>query len=82
MSNNTTKSYSFVVHVRRNKNVFQTRLSSMSDITSTKREACTKVNFHFRMILIPITKMVEFVTFKPWTCPQNKLHELARHANK
>ena len=55
------QSYFLVVHVCRNRNFCQTRLLLLSGIMSMKREVCTKVNFHYRCILIPITKMLNWL---------------------
>ena len=40
---------------------FQTLLLLLSGIMSMKREVCTKVNFRYRRILIPITKMLNLL---------------------
>ena len=55
------QSCSLVVHVCRNRNFFQTLLLLLSGIMSMKREVCTKVNFHYRCTLIPITKMLNLL---------------------
>ena len=51
--------YSLVAHVCRTKIVSQTVMLLLSDMPFIKHYACTKVNLHNRMILFPITKMVE-----------------------
>ena len=55
------QSYSLVVHVCRNRNFFQTLLLLLSGIMSMKREFCTKINFHYRCKLIPITWMLNLL---------------------
>ena len=55
------QSYSLVVHVCRNRNFFVILLPLLSDIMYMKREDCTKVNFHYRCILIPITNLLNLL---------------------